>query len=473
MAPIRGASRPSSPCSGCSSSPRARQKSPAPKRNLYLISLGCAKNLVDSEHILGLLNQRHFHVVERIEEADLAIISTCAFIQAAVEESVDTILEVSSEKRKGRLKGLFVVGCLVQRYGYKLQRELPEVDGWLGTGEMGRIADHLQNWENLSTPFFHIGAPGSLADHTMPRLGTAPFYSTYIKIAEGCSHRCTYCTIPRLRGPLRSRSLESVLQEGEGLVRRGVKEINLVAQDTTSYGCDFDSGARLEDLLEALARRFKGVAWIRVLYAHPKRISNALLDLLAEGDPLCPYLDIPLQHVNRRILGTMGRAPGLESPRRLLERIKERVPTIALRTTLMVGFPGETDKAFQELYDFVEWAGFDHVGAFVFSPEAGTPAARFKSPVEPHVAEERRSALLKLQARLLGRKNRILVGKTLPVLVEGVSGETPLLLTGRTQAMAPEVDGRVLIRKGEAVVGEIVKVRIRRVLAHDLLGEIR
>jgi ribosomal protein S12 methylthiotransferase len=443
------------------------------RRRLYLISLGCAKNLVDSEHILGLLSRAHYRVVEKIEEADLAVVSTCAFIQAAVEESIDTILEVSREKGKGRLKGLFVVGCLVQRYGYKLRRELPEVDGWLGTGEMGRIADLLQKWEKSPTPFLHIGAPGFLADPSVPRLGTAPFYSSYIKIAEGCSHRCAYCTIPRLRGSLRSRSLDSILQEAAELVGRGVKEINLVAQDTTSYGCDLDSGVRLEDLLEALAGRFKSVAWIRVLYAHPKRVSNALLDLLAEGDPLCPYLDVPLQHVNKRILGAMGRPSGREPPRRLVERIRERVPTIALRTTLMVGFPGETEKIFRELYDFVEWAKFDHLGAFVFSPEGGTPAARFKGAVERQVAEKRRTAILKLQQSVLQKKNQTFVGKTLPVLVEGPSGETPLLLTGRTQTMAPEVDGRVLIRKGEATIGEIKKVRIRKALAHDLVGEIR
>jgi ribosomal protein S12 methylthiotransferase len=412
-------------------------------------------------------------VVEKIEEADLAVVSTCAFIQAAVEESIDTILEVAREKEKGRLRGLFVVGCLVQRYGYKLRRELPEVDGWLGTGQIGRIADLLRRWDPSSVPFFHIGAPGSLADHAVPRLGTVPFYSAYIKIAEGCSHRCTYCTIPRLRGPLRSRSVDSVLREAEGLVGRGVREINLVAQDTTSYGLDRRGGARLEDLLQSLAERFRGEAWIRVLYAHPGRISNALLDLLAGGDPLCPYLDVPVQHANSRVLKAMGRGSVRETPRRLLERIRARAPKIALRTTLMVGFPGETDKAFQELRDFVQWAGFDHLGAFVYSPEQGTPAARLKDPVERTLAEERRSVLMELQSSVLRKKNQALVGKTLSVLVEGPSRETPLLLAGRTQAMAPEVDGQVLIREGEATVGEIVQVRIRKILAQYLVGEIR
>jgi ribosomal protein S12 methylthiotransferase len=247
-------------------------------------------------------------VVEKIEEADVAVVSTCAFVQAAVQESIDTILEVAGEKKKGGLRGLFVVGCLVQRYGYKLQRELPEVDGWLGTGEIGHIADLLEDWEKSSAPFFRIGAPGFLAAPTVPRMRTAPFYSTYVKIAEGCSNRCTYCTIPRLRGGLRSRSLDSVLQEADGLVCRGVKEINLVAQDTTSYGVDVKKGVRLEHLLKALAIRFRDKAWIRVLYAHPARISNTLLDVLAGGDPLCPYLDIPFQHVNRKILESMGRS---------------------------------------------------------------------------------------------------------------------------------------------------------------------
>ncbi|MBN1102888.1 MAG: radical SAM protein, partial [Deltaproteobacteria bacterium] len=244
-------------------------------------------------------------------------------------------------------------------------------------------------------------------------------------------------------------------------------------QDTTSYGLDLPGGVRLENLLEALARRFKGMAWIRVLYAHPGRIPDALLDLLAEGDPLCPYLDIPLQHVSKKILKAMGRPSGGEGPEHLLERIREKVPSITLRTTLMVGFPGETDRAFRELLDFVQQASFDRLGVFVFSPEAGTPAARLKNPVEPHVAEERRSAVLELQESLLEKKNRNLVGKTLPVLIEGPSGETPFLLAGRTQAMAPEVDGQVLISKGEARIGEIVKVRIRKAFVHDLVGEIR
>jgi len=257
------------------------------------------------------------------------------------------------------------------------------------------------------------------------------------------------------------------------LVDRGVKEINLVAQDTTSYGLDRKGGSRLEDLLEALAKRFRGVAWIRVLYAFPGRISNALLDLLAEGDPLCPYLDVPVQHANSRILRAMGRGPVRETPRRLLERIRARVPGIALRTTLMVGFPGETERVFQELRDFVQWAGFDHLGAFVYSPEEGTLAARLKDPVERPLAEERRTVLLEIQSAVLRKKNQALVGKTLSVLVEGPSRETPLLLAGRTQAMAPEVDGQVLIREGEAMVGEIVQVRIREVLAQHLVGEIR
>jgi ribosomal protein S12 methylthiotransferase len=264
-----------------------------------------------------------------------------------------------------------------------------------------------------------------------------------------------------------------VLREAEGLLGRGVREINLVAQDTTSYGLDRKGGPRLEDLLKALAERFRGAAWIRVLYAHPGRVSNALLDLLAEGDPLCPYLDVPVQHVNRRVLKAMGRGSVRESPRRLLERIRARVPGIALRTTLMVGFPGETDKAFQELHDFVQWAGFDHLGAFVYSPERGTPAAHFKDSVERPIAEERRNLLMELQSVVCRKKNRALVGKTLPVLVEGPSRETPLLLAGRTQGMAPEVDGQVLIREGEAMVGGIVQVRIRKALGQHLVGEIR
>jgi ribosomal protein S12 methylthiotransferase len=442
-----------------------------PKRKVFLISLGCAKNLVDSEHVLGLLTRGHFSIVQRIEDADFAFINTCGFIQSAVEESIEVILEVSRQKKTGSLKGLFVMGCLVQRYGYKLQREMPEVDGWVGTGETCRIVELLSEKKGNQWPSFLIGKPGFLADHEVPRIQATPFYTAYLKIAEGCFHGCSYCMIPRLRGPFRSRELASLVSEARQMVDRGVKEINLIAQDTTLYGADLGENTRLEDLLDSLLK-IQGICWIRILYAHPHGISDRLLNLMDREEAICPYLDIPLQHVNRQILKAMGRASEEENPWQLIERIRSKTHRISLRTTVMVGFPGETDEMFGELYDFVDKTAFEHLGAFVFSPEKGTAAARLDGVVERGVAEERLGAIMKLQSRISQRKNQMLLGHILPVLIEGESPETTLLLKGRTATMAPDVDGQVLISKGYGSVGKITEVLITDAHPYDLVGEI-
>jgi len=432
--------------------------------------LGCAKNLVDSENVLGLLKMNGFPLVSSLQEAEVAIVNTCGFIQPAVEESIDTILEVAKKKSKGELEALFVMGCFVQRYGYKLLKEIPEVDGWLGTGEIHKIVDTLEAGSK-DPPSFLISRPTTLADHTVPRAQTTPFYSAYLKIAEGCSHRCSYCTIPRLRGPFRSRSLASLMIEAENMVGRGVKEINLIAQDTTMYGRDLEGDIRVEDLLERLIQ-VQGLCWIRMLYGHPQGISERLLELVDGEEMICPYLDIPFQHINGKILKGMGRHCNGETPWQLIDRIRYKTRQISLRTTVMVGFPGETDKIFDELYDFIKAAEFDHLGAFIFSPEQGTPAARLEAVVEERVAKERLEAIMHLQAEISRGKNQGMVGHRVSVLVEGVSPETDLLLKGRTATMAPEVDGQVLINKGEAVIGEIAPVRITEAHTYDLVGEI-
>ena len=440
------------------------------KQRIFLISLGCSKNQVDSENILGLLENKGFRLVSRIEEAEIAIINTCGFIQSAVEESIATIMEVAAQKKNGHLKKMFVLGCFVQRYGKKLPKEIPEVDGWLGTGEIHRIVDIIDKRPGR-IPHFQINRPNYLADHRTPRTLAAPFYSAYLKIAEGCSHRCSFCTIPSLRGPLRSRDPASIILEAEGMTARGVKEINLIAQDTTMYGRDLKGDKHLEDLLGQLLR-IPGIGWIRLLYSHPNRISGRLLDLLQGENAICPYLDIPLQHVNEKVLKAMGRDMTGENPRQLIERIRTRTPRLSLRTTLMVGFPGETDAIFEELYRFVQAAEFDHLGTFIYSREKGTSAARIAGGVERKVAEERRDALMNLQAGISKAKNRRMVGKTVLVLNEGYCPETDLLLRGRTQRMAPDVDGQVLINKGQGRVGEFVKVKINETHTYDLIGEI-
>jgi len=315
--------------------------------NVSIVSLGCAKNLVDSEHMLGILDANGFKLTSKVDEAEFVVINTCGFLESAVEEAIDTILETARLKKKGRLRRLVVAGCFVQRYGYKLAKELPEVDGWLGTGEIARVAEVLRSVKTDPLPFL-ISRPAFLPDHRLPRVQATPFYTAYLKIAEGCSHRCAYCIIPKLRGPFRSRRMTSLVREAEQMVDRGVQEINLIAQDTSLYGKDLYGEARLTELLEKLVR-INGIQWIRVLYLHPNRVSESFLDVMDAEKAICPYLDIPLQHVNQDLLTAMGRDPHGETPEGLIERIRRRKRRISIRTTLMVGFPGETEEVFDQL----------------------------------------------------------------------------------------------------------------------------
>jgi ribosomal protein S12 methylthiotransferase len=441
------------------------------KNSVYIISLGCAKNRVDTEHLLGILKSRGHHLSPNIEEAEIAIVNTCGFIKPAVEETIETILGIADLKKQGKLKKMFVVGCFVQRYGYKLAREIPEVDGWLGTGEGHRIADILHEADAGASIPFHIGRPILLADHLVPRVQTTPFYSAFLRIAEGCSHRCSYCMIPALRGPYRSRDPASLIAEAKAMVSRGVKEINLIAQDTTMFGRDLDNRLCLEDLLENLIT-IKGIQWIRLLYCHPERISDRLLALMESEEALCPYLDIPQQHVNRAVLKAMGRLPTAETPEQLIERIRSRKRKISLRTTLIVGFPGETEDAFEELYDYVNRSRFEYLGVFTYSEEKGTAAARLRPRVDSAVAQQRLDRIMTLQREISLDINRQMVGNIVPILVEGPSPETDLLLTGRTATMAPDVDSQVLINKGRGVEGEIMPVRITEAHPYDLVGEL-
>lgn len=437
---------------------------------VFFVNLGCVKNLVDSEYILGLIKEQGYDITDDPLDAEIAIVNTCAFIRPAVEESIDTILELASLKEKGHLTHLLVVGCFVQRYGRKLLREIPEVDGWLGTGQIYRVGEIL-GAKDANTPIFFIDKPHFLADHRAPRAQATPFYSAYLKIAEGCSHHCTYCIIPSLRGPFRSRTVDSLFIETINMVERGVKEINLVAQDTASYGHDLDPPCILEDLLEKLLT-ISGLKWLRILYTHPYHLTEGILELIDSEEVLCPYLDLPIQHVNPDILRAMGRTLGSESILKLIEKIRNRSRKVTLRTTVMIGFPGETEEQFKELCNFVREAKFDRLGAFSFSPEKGTPAARLKNSIPQNVVEDRIEELMEIQADNSRELNEELVGKTVPVIVEGLSPETDLLLSGRTATMAPDVDGQVLINKGKAMVGEIVPVHITEAHTYDLVGGI-
>ncbi|UCF73780.1 MAG: 30S ribosomal protein S12 methylthiotransferase RimO [Deltaproteobacteria bacterium] len=437
---------------------------------IYFVSLGCVKNLVDSEYILGLIKEEGYDITDDPLDAEIAIVNTCAFITSAVEEGIGTILDLARLKEKGHLQSLFVVGCLVQRYGRKLPGEIPEVDGWLGTGQIYRTPEALKAQAN-SPPVLFLDRPRFLADHRAPRLQTTPFYSAYLKIAEGCSHPCSYCIIPSLRGPFRSRTVESLFIEAQNMVARGVKEINLVAQDTSWYGHDLDPPSPLEDLLEKLLT-ISGLKWLRILYAHPYHLTERLFELIDSEEVLCPYLDLPIQHINPEILRAMGRSSGSESIPQLIERIRRRSRKVALRTTVMIGFPGETEDRFRELLNFIREAKFDRLGAFPFSPEKGTPAARLKNGIPEQVVKRRIDEIMEIQAENSTELNKDLVGKTVPVLVEGFHPETDLLLIGRTATMAPEVDGQVLINRGTAAVGEIVPVQITEAHTYDLVGSI-
>lgn len=441
------------------------------KLKVSLISLGCPKNLVDSEVMLGQLPLDRYEIVTDESLADIIVVNTCAFINDAKEESIDTILEVADYKQQGQCKLLVVTGCLPQRYGEVLQEQLPEVDLFLGTSEGVRIVDLVEQYLQKGAPSLEIGRPEYLYDHTTLRVNSSPTYSSYVKIAEGCSNRCSYCIIPQLRGNLRSRSIASLVTETRNLVAQGVTEIVLIAQDITAYGRDRDDGASLENLLKELVK-VDGVVWIRLLYAYPEGISDELIELIATEEKICNYLDVPLQHIDDQILTNMNRRLGEQGTRDLVRRLRRRIPELTLRTSFIVGFPGETREQFNKLINFVEEGHFERVGAFRYSREEGTPAARFPDQVTAQTKKSRLNKLMKAQARVSFSKNRALIGCTETVLIEGYSEETDLLLKGRGVRHAPDIDGQFLITSGHADVGDYVQLHITDSSEYDLIGEI-
>jgi ribosomal protein S12 methylthiotransferase len=409
--------------------------------------------------------------VEEPLDARLIVVNTCGFIESATEESIETILELAQAKEQGRCEFLVVAGCLPQRYGRKLVNSMPEVDLFLGTSSFVYLVQILDRKQTGEMERLILEPPRFLMNAKTPRTLSAPFYSGYLKVAEGCSNRCSFCTIPAIRGPYRSRALNDLLQEAEWLASQGVIELNLVAQDTTAYGTDLDATYRLPDLLKGLAKIGK-FAWIRALYGYPQKIDRTLLETMASHESICKYLDLPLQHVSGHLLKAMGRTGSGKEFHELVALIREFLPQVTLRTTLIVGFPGETEGDFQELYDFVEQARFQRLGLFAYSPEKGTRAALFSKQVEETVKIQRVQTLAALQEKISLDYNRRLVGTAQPVLIEGESDESDLLLQARLSSQAPEVDGCVLINKGFGKVGEIVLARITEAHPHDLVGEI-
>ena len=441
-----------------------------PKYNVSLVSLGCPKNLVDAEVMLGHLPAERFSIITDESAADIIVVNTCAFIRDAQEESVETILEVADYKKNGRCKLLIVSGCMPQRYQEELEKELPEVDFFMGTADAPRIVELLDRHLE-GGPQHQIGLPDYLYDHTTPRVTSSPYYSAYVKIAEGCANHCSYCVIPSIRGTLRSRTIASVVAETKRLVDNGVKEINLIAQDVTAFGAERDSGPELPALLRELVK-IDGLAWLRLLYAYPDGITDELLDLIAAEEKICNYLDLPIQHIDDQILAAMNRRVDESDIRSLLERIRSRIPDMTLRTSLIVGFPGETDAQFRKLLAFVEEGHFERLGAFRYSREDGTPAAQLGKQVPERTKLARVKRLMKAQSRVSFKKNLALKGCIEPTLVEGYSEETELLLRGRSVRQAPDVDGQVYITAGQANVGDIVNLKITDSSEYDLIGEI-
>ncbi len=441
------------------------------KQKVSMVSLGCPKNLVDAEVMLGVLSKQEYEITTDERDADIIIVNTCSFIKEAKQESIDAILDLAERKHDGRCHTLIVSGCLPQRYQEELARELPEVDIFIGTGDYPRIAEILAEKSGTEDQLRYIGDPDYVYDETLPRLNSSPAWYSYLKIGEGCSNCCSYCIIPQLRGAYRSRPLDALVAEAELLAGRGVKELNIISQDITRYGSDLDDGSTLETLIRRLAL-IDGIRWIRLLYAYPDGISDSLIALIRDEPKVCNYLDIPIQHISDPVLKRMKRRSNSRQIRDLIGKLRSEIPDIALRTSLIVGFPGETVDDFNDLMQFVEQTQFDRLGVFCYSREEDTPAAAMPEQVSERIKRERYRKLMRAQARLSFRRNRALIGRTEQVIVEGYSEETELLLKGRSSRQAPDIDGQVYITAGQADVGDIVPLKITDSSDYDLIGEI-
>ena len=446
------------------------------KIKFNIISLGCARNLVDSEVMAGLLEKTDYQLVQQPVDADVVLVNTCGFIGPAKEESIDTILEVSRLKEEGKIKKLVVAGCLSQRYPDEMARELPEVDLFIGTGEVPRIAEILREHAANSTRRQYIGIPSYLYDHATPRLRSTPSYTAFLKVSEGCDHKCAFCIIPQMRGPHRSRSIDSVVEEAISLGQQGVKEINLIAQDLTAYGRDRKDGSTLHGLLRKMAQ-VDGIQWIRLLYAYPNFLDSALLDVINNSEKICKYIDIPFQHVTKSLLRRMRRGKSGSEVRQAVEKLRAAIPELTLRTSLIVGFPGETESDFEELLDFVEETRFERLGVFKYSEEEGTAAARMPQTVSEEEKERRWQEIMDLQSSISRKKNEALIGSIQRVMIEGVDRDSGKV-SGRTQAHAPEVDGAVHIEGWDVFDerdnlrgGEMIDVKVIEADDYDLIGE--
>ena len=452
-------------------------------QKIGFVSLGCPKNLVDSEVMMGQLKKHGYELTTDREEADVMVVNTCGFIQTAKEESIQTILEMAELKESANLRRLVVAGCLVERYRQDLLNQLPEVDAVLGTSELEKIvaavdpaAVAAQDAAFVaSNAWMTRGLPTYLYDENTPRFLATPRHFAYVKIAEGCDHTCAFCAIPQMRGRYRSRRAASIVREAEQLAAQGVRELILISQDSTQYGLDLGLKDGLADLLRALAQ-VEGIEWIRVMYTYPNSLSDATLRVMAEEPKVCKYLDMPLQHASAAVLKRMRRGGNRQLLEKLLGRAREIVPGIALRTTLIVGFPGETEEDFAELMGFVRDVEFDRLGVFTYSDEEGTHGFDLDGKVSASVMRSRRAKLMREQAKISKKKNRAMIGKRFRAMLEGVSEESELLLQARLESQAPEVDGHVLINDVPegfvAQPGDLIEIEIAEAHDYDLVARV-
>ena len=447
-------------------------------KKVGFVSLGCPKNLVDSEVMMGTLQQAGYEITSSAEDAETVVVNTCGFIESAKQESIEAILEATRLKSEGKAKRVVVAGCLVERYRDDLMKELPEVDAFIGTNEVARILEAADDKINFrSLPLLPIGNKTAtyLYDFDTPRYRATQSHTAFIKIAEGCDRPCAFCSIPSMRGSFRSRRFGSIIEEARNLAKQGVKEVVLIAQDSSRYGEDLGEIDALAELIRALGE-IDELEWVRVMYAYPTHISDAFLAAIAETPKAVKYLDMPLQHASRNVLKLMKRGGTRDSLERLIVRVREKVPGITVRTTFITGFPGETEADFEELMAFVRNCRFDNVGVFTYSDEEGTPAYDLPDKVDPKIAKQRRSRLMKEQAKISKQLNKAKIGNTYKVMFEGLSQESDLLFQGRLQGQTQDIDGYILINdmpdELEPKMGEIYDVRITEAHEYDLIGEL-
>ncbi|MDD5679979.1 MAG: 30S ribosomal protein S12 methylthiotransferase RimO [Candidatus Omnitrophica bacterium] len=442
------------------------------KAKVGIISLGCPRNMVDSEVLLGALHKSGFPVVE-LSEADIGIVNTCAFIDEAKRESVDMILGLIKLKNTGKMKSVVVAGCLPQRYKKKLIKELPEVDAFVGCGDIEKIVGILEKINNKEAVYAVSSSPAFIYSHTNPRFQITPPHYAYVKISEGCRNKCSFCVIPSIKGSYRSRPVESVLKEVEDISGKAhLSEINLIGQDTTLYGTDIYGKPKITELLKKLCTFREYKRWIRLLYTYPSHIDDELIDIFAGEKSLCKYMDLPVQHINDKILKRMNRPDTKRNILALIKKIRKRIPGVVLRSSVIVGFPGETDADFNELVDFIKEVKFERLGVFTYSQEEGTPACNYSGQIEEKVKLGRFDTLMSVQKDIAEEINKSFLGRTIEVIVDEKDESAEGLYIGRTEGDAPEVDGEVFVKGQDLKPGDFVRVKITDTLEYDLVGNV-